>query len=535
MRIVALMVHSVRNNAANALNGRLLSRGNASDAWSFAARLRSLPRSAAFFCTMYALVAAPATAQIPLTEYTARRAALVQGLPDGIVLALGSAAPVEDFINFNQNSPFNYLTGFVEPDAALVMQIRNGALAGKPIIFVPPTDPAREVWEGYRLGVDGAVAKYGFDARPSSALPAMIDSLFKAGAGKSLHVIGDYRANRDIMTRDDQLIAAIAGRNAGVAPQSINGRVNRGRAVKTAAELDFIRKAVAITVDAHREAMRATEPGMNEFEVQALVEYTFRRNGAGRPGFGTILGSGPNSTTLHYSANDRFIERDDMIVMDIGAAYRGYSADVTRSIPADGTFSEPQREIYTAVRAAQAAAERAAAVNGPAEALTRAAQASLSASLSRLGLIESAGAMYDCGTGGSQQCTQLSLFYMHGLGHPIGLDVHDPGAATGAGNLVPGSAFTIEPGVYVRSNLLDIIPKTPRNQAMISKIRPAVEKYRNIGVRIEDDYIVTPAKIEWISTAPREIDEIEAIMREPWSGPKARDATKVEWYRTTGR
>ena len=125
---------------------------------------------------------------------------------------------------------------------------------------------------------------------------------------------------------------------------------------------------------------------------------------------------------------------------------------------------------------------------------------------------------------------------MHGLGHGIGLDVHDPGAAGGGfggSNLVPGSAFTIEPGIYVRGNLLDIIPKTPRNLAMIEKIRPAVEKYRNIGVRIEDDYIMTDKGLEWISQAPREIDQIEALMREPWKGPSPRDSTKIDWYRRT--
>ena len=125
---------------------------------------------------------------------------------------------------------------------------------------------------------------------------------------------------------------------------------------------------------------------------------------------------------------------------------------------------------------------------------------------------------------------------MHSLGHGIGLDVHDPGAATnGQSPLVPGSAFTIEPGVYVRSNLLDIIPNTPKNQAMIAKIRPAVQKYANIGVRIEDDYIVTPTQVEWISRAPREISEIEAIMKEKWTGPSPRDAATVEAYRSTGR
>jgi Xaa-Pro aminopeptidase len=123
---------------------------------------------------------------------------------------------------------------------------------------------------------------------------------------------------------------------------------------------------------------------------------------------------------------------------------------------------------------------------------------------------------------------------MHGLGHGIGLDVHDPGASSEAGTLVTGSAFTIEPGIYVRANLLDIIPKTPRNQAMIAKIGSAVRKYADIGVRIEDDYIVTPTGIEWISRAPREISEIEALMKEAWTGPPPRDASTVEAYRSTG-
>jgi len=290
---------------------------------------------------------------------------------------------------------------------------------------------------------------------------------------------------------------------------------------------------VNITVGAQRDAMRLIEPGMNEFEVEGLIEYDFRRNGADRPSFSTIVGSGPNSTTLHYNADARFIEANDMIVMDIGASYRGYAADVTRTVPADGSFSAAERDIYTAVRAAQAAAEAVAKVNVPGSTLSEAANASLDASLARLGLIESPGATYECERG--TECTQRSLYYMHSLGHGIGLDVHDPGAASGAAPLVPGSAFTIEPGIYVRANLLDIIPDTPRNRSMIAKIRPAVQKYRNIGVRIEDDYIVTPSTVEWISRAPRELNEIEAIMKEKWNGPAPRDAATVEAYRSTGR
>jgi Xaa-Pro aminopeptidase len=277
------------------------------------------------------------------------------------------------------------------------------------------------------------------------------------------------------------------------------------------------------------------EPGVNEFEVQSLIEYNFRRNGADRPSFSTIVGSGPNSTTLHYNADDRFIDQNDVIVMDIGASYRGYAADVTRTVPASGKFSPIQRDIYTAVRTAQAAGEQAGKVNGSGREMSDAANASLDQSLSKLGLIEQPGATYDCDPGSARQCTQRSLYYMHSLGHGIGLDVHDPGASSSNGTLVPGSAFTIEPGVYVRSNLLDIIPNTPKNQAMSAKIRPAVQKYANIGVRIEDDYIVTPTGIEWISRAPREIDEVEAMMKEKWTGPSPRDASTVEAYRSTGR
>ena len=479
--------------------------------------------------------ASSALSQIKDSEYVARRTALAQKLQNGIVVALGSPEPEEDFISFNQNSNFRYLTGFNEPEAALVMVVRNGAIEGSPMLFVEPSDPAREVWTGHRLGIPGVKTTLGMEGRDAATLPKVIDSLASLGTTNTLFTVGNFSRGGGLTTRDDQIVAAFLKNNTGLALKSANGEVASLRRIKTPAELDFIRRAVNISVMAQREAMRAIEPGMNEFEVQGLIEYTFRRNGADRPSFSTIVGSGPNSTTLHYNADDRYIEANNVIVMDIGASYRGYAADVTRTVPADGTFSDTQRDIYSAVRAAQAAAEAAAKVNGPARALSDAANASLGASLAKLGLIEGAGATYDCDAQASRQCQQMGLYYMHSLGHGIGLDVHDPGAASGGGNLVPGSAFTIEPGIYVRSNLLDIIPNTPKNQAMIAKIRPAVQKYANIGVRIEDDYIATDNAVEWISKAPREISEIEAMMKEKWTGPLPRDAATVEAYRSTGR
>ncbi len=493
-------------------------------------------RNSVIAATVLASIATSATAQIPISEYAARRNAVAQRLQNGVVVALGSPEPEEDFIAFNQNSNFRYLTGFLEPEAALVMVVRNGAIVGTPMLFVQASDPAREVWTGHRLGVPGVKTEFGLDGRNTETLKQVVDSLLALQSTATMFTIGNIRSDPPLQTRDQQIFAGFKSDHMRTQVRNANADVSAVRRVKSAAEMDLIRRAVNATVTAQKDAMRVIEPGMNEFEVQALIEYDFRRNGADRPSFSTIVGSGPNSTTLHYGIDDRFIEKNDVIVMDIGASYRGYAADVTRTVPASGTFSPAQREIYTAVRDAQSAAERAAKVNAPAHVLSDAANASLVASLTKLGLIEGAGATYDCDAAASRQCTQLSLFYMHGLGHGIGLDVHDPGAATGGQSpLVPGSAFTIEPGVYVRSNLLDIIPNTLKNQAMIAKIRPAVQKYANIGVRIEDDYIVTPTEVEWISRAPREITEIEAIMKENWTGPSPRNPAMVEAYRSTGR
>ena len=481
------------------------------------------------------LLPALAQAQISNSEYAARRAALAARVQDGIVVALGSPEPEHDFIFFSQNSPFRYLTGFSEPEAALVMVVKNGAISGTPLLFVQPKDPAQEVWTGHRLGAAAVRGALGLEGRNAETLAAVVDSLLALEPSATLHKVGKFNARGPLITRDDQIIGGfVKGRTATV--KDATAEVSAIRRVKTPAELDLLRRAVNVTVTGLKDAMRVIEPGLNEFEVQAVIEYNFRKNGADRPAFSSIVGSGPNSTTLHYGADDRFIENNDVIVMDVGASYRGYAADVTRTVPANGKFSPAQRDIYLAVRAAQKAAEQVAKVNARAGSLSEAANASLDESLTRLGLIEGPGATYDCDAGATRPCSQRGLYYMHSLGHGIGLDVHDPGAATG-GNapLVPGTAFTIEPGIYVRSNLLEIIPNTPKNQAMIAKIRPAVQKYSNIGVRIEDDYVVTATEVEWISRAPRELEEVEATMREKYTGPSPRDAATVEAYRSTGR
>jgi Xaa-Pro aminopeptidase len=493
-----------------------------------------------------ALVATlPARAQITEAEYATRRAALAARMSDGVLVAFGAAEPVHDYMHFEQAPSFLYLTGIREPGAALVITKRGGRVTTT--LFVEPNDPAREVWSGSRAGLAGMARRTGLATRRSSELRPALDSL--AAAAGQLYVVGELRAEWSGGTPDagvpdggvpaDQAVVDVLRRGR---PQlrvtDANGLVERLRGKKSPAELALIRKSVEITVEAQREAITLVEPGMNEFEVQALIEYTFRRNGADRPSFATIVGSGPNSTTLHYNADDRFMEAGDLLVMDVGASYRGYAADVTRTVPVSGTFTPAQREVYQLVRDAQAAAERQAKLGARASLMADSSTAVLAAGLARLGLIESPGATYDCGEGGgtgpaAQQCPQYQLYYMHGLGHGIGLEVHDPDQYYATGRIEPGSAFTIEPGVYVRGNLLDILPKTARNAALAAKIRPAAEKYRNVGVRIEDDYVATESGVEWISRVPRELDEVEALMRQPYAGPAKRDAAKVEWYRQT--
>lgn len=476
--------------------------------------------------------AQPAQAQFPQTEYATHRSRLAAAIGNGTLIAFGSAEPEQDYLTFNQNSPFYYLTGLKEPGAALV--IRKTDAGTITTFFVEPRDPAREVWTGTRLGPEGAMRVMGFRARQASELPAYLDSLLSVDS--TLYVVGNLTTNAPVLTPDDQFISRLRARHANLNVQNANAKLDEIRRVKSAIELAYIRKAVDITVIAQKEAMRFSEPRMNEFEVQALIEYTFRRNGADRTSFSTIVGSGPNSTTLHYNVNDRFMNAGEVVVMDIGASYRGYAADVTRTIPISGKFTPDQRAIYQIVRSAQASAERQAKVGALGRDMTDSANVTLSSGLARLGLIESPTATYDCDATASRQCSQLSLYYMHGLGHGIGLDVHDPGAAPSRNattRLVEGSAFTIEPGIYVRENLIDIIPDTPRNRTVKDKLRAAVKRYANIGVRIEDDYIVTASGVDWISRAPREISEVEAEMRKPYAGPLPRNPSIVEWYRAT--
>lgn len=283
----------------------------------------------------WTIPALPGAAPISREEFAARRRALVEQMEDGVLFVLGRDESGPSYQAFAQTSNFRYLTGYTEPEAALVIAKRGGEV--RELLFVQPRDPSREVWDGTRLGADGATRITGIPARESMAMEAALDSLLQGAT--TLYTLTP-EGGESVLTTEQQVIQALRREHPSVTRVvNLAPRVSALRQNKTPAELDLLRRAIYITTLAHREAARAVESGMNEFEIHALIEGTFRRNGAERPGFGSIVGSGPNSTTLHYRSADRYMQDGEMLVMDIGAAFNGYTADVTRTVPVNGRFS----------------------------------------------------------------------------------------------------------------------------------------------------------------------------------------------------
>jgi Xaa-Pro aminopeptidase len=460
-------------------------------------------------------------AQIPVPEYAARRAALAERIGEGVVVGFGAAEPVTDDAEFRQLPAFSYLTGFEEPNAAFLMVVRGGR-PRLSMLYVPKRDPRRALYDGFTPDSAATLAHLGVAVRALELLRPTLDSLLAGGA--KLYSLGDFAsrdyARTDSLTRGTRFVEQLRASYPALEIQNAHPHVDALRVKKSASEIELLRRAVEITSTALRQTLPQLRPGMNEAEVQTLVETAFRQGGAEGRAFGSIIGSGPNSTSYHYRHNNRTMRGGEVVVMDVGARYRGYAADVTRTVPVNGTFTPEQRAIYQIVRDAQVAAEREVRAGAPVGAGDRAIRKVLEERLAKLGLIESPEATFDPPWGGDcerrpQSCRQAFLYMAHGPGHGIGLEVHDVGgySYSQTGTFQAGEVFTIEPGVYISTQLLDMLPDTPRNRAFIARVRPVVERYKDIGVRIEDDYIVTETGLEWISRAPREIAEIEALMR----------------------
>jgi Xaa-Pro aminopeptidase len=461
-----------------------------------------------------------ARAQITDAEYAARRDSLAARIGTGVVIAFGARTPVSDFGPFFQNAAFRYLTGYEYADASLVMVVRGGR--GSSTLFVARSTPRRSLYYGAEPDSAAIARDLGLASRPAGDLAAVADSLARLG----LPVFGlrdfddaDFAA-QDSLTRGGQFLRALSGRHHGLIVPDAHPIVDQLRARKSDAELALIRKAAEISASGHVELMRQIEPGMHEYDLQAIVEYAFRRGGAERPAYGSIVGTGANGTQLHYMTDRAELKPGEVVVIDAGAEFGGYAADVTRTIPVSGVYSPAQRAIYQVVRDGQAAAERN---SRPGMSIQAAQDSSLDVrarGLAALGLIESPTATFDppwpadCQRN-ARACMQVSLFAIHGISHGLGLAVHDPVQASyGDRTFQRGDAFTIEPGVYISPKLLEILPDTPRNRAFKAKVAGAVERYRDTGVRIEDDYVITERGLEWITRAPRDIDEIEAMIRQ---------------------
>jgi len=363
----------------------------------------------------------------PLQEYRARRERLAQRIK-GNVLVL-RAAPEQELVEYQQEKNFYYLTGFDEPNAILLLDASSEP--SQEFLFLPERKPAQERWTGPKLGPGADAEKATGFAKVLST--SQFDAVLKTASDRAKSVYGLADVEKDIAYL---------------------------RQVKSPTEIALLEKAIQITMKAQQAAAKTLAPGVMEYQVEAALEYEFRSNGAERPGFPSIVGSGPYSTILHYEKNERRIQAGDVVVVDIGAEYSGYSADVTRTYPSSGKFSTRQRELYQIVLDAQKAA---IAKVKPGVKISDLHQAAM-------GHIRSKG---------------YEKFFIHGTSHHIGLEVHDVGETSRP--LEPNMVITVEPGIYI----------------------PEEE----IGIRIEDDVLVTPTGYRVLSTSPKEIAEIEALVR----------------------
>lgn len=464
-----------------------------------------------------------ARAQIVAAEYATRRTALAARVDSGVVIAFGGRQPVKHWPPFYQLPAFRYLTGFLESDAAFVMVRRSGKTSAT--LFVTRPNPRVALYNGDRATPAEVAKTLGLTARFVDDMPAYVDSL--VAARLPVYSVGDFQSEEysasDSLTPGRLFARNLMARHPNVRVREINSWVDELRAKKSDAEIAIIQRAADVSSRAHEEAMRAIRPGIRENEIQAIMEAEYRKRGADSPGYTSIIGAGPNSTVLHYPAGTREAKAGEVVLMDVAAYFDGYSADITRTVPVDPTFSPAQRDVYQIVLDAQKAAERQIKPGTPRSVPTDSANVVLRDGLVRLGLIESLASTFDPPPGlcpgtwanADGTCPQWYLYVYHGFMHGIGLDVHDPAQYSNVApnQFQPGDAFTIEPGLYVREKVFDGLPDTPRNRTLIAHAKRAALKYRNVGVRIEDNYVLTKDGLKRITDVPREISEIEALRR----------------------
>jgi Xaa-Pro aminopeptidase len=435
---------------------------------------------------------------------------------------------------FRQDSEFFYLTGFHEPEALAVIVPDHPE--GEYHLFVRPRDRNLEIWNGYRTGVEGAKERFQADqayttAEIDSVLPRLLlgrDMLYYRGG----HQDHDARVRSLLVKARNYQNRTGKAMPSGVC--DLTPLVAEMRLRKSASEIESLRAACELSAMGHMEAIRFGRPDLAEYQVQAAMEYVWREGGSPRNGYPSIVASGPNACILHYTENDRIIDDGDLVLIDAACEIDYFSSDITRTWPANGRFTSPQRAVYDVVLAAQKAAIAAARPGATIRSTHEIATEVLTEGLVELGLLPRA-------VEDSLAMNHQREFFMHGTSHWLGMDVHDAGTYRVEGkprNLEPGMAFTVEPGLYIdgreeiefalypydiddhfEATLIDPISANKRLQEGRDNAEKVVhkipEEFRGIGVRIEDDILITEDGHENLThLVPRKIDEVEALCQE---------------------
>lgn len=433
---------------------------------------------------------------IKMTEYAKRRKQLMQKIgPTGIVIL--ASAPIAtrngDYdYPYRQQSDFYYLTGFEEPEAVIVLTPKRKD--GEFILFNRPRDREREIWDGVRAGQDGACKTFGANqAFPIAELEKKLPELLE-GREQIHYTLGhDKVFDEVILNAMNKIRGKIRnGLQSPLAFVDVTNTIHEMRLIKSPAEIAIMRKAAEISAQAHIRAMQFCKPGVNEYQIEAEIIHEFQRHGARYPAYTSIVGGGANSCTLHYVNNNQPIVNGDLVLIDAGAEYQYYASDITRTFPANGRFSAEQRAIYEIVLASQLAGIKVARPGAAWPAMQNAIVKVITQGLMDLGILK--GRLDDL-----IEKQAYAPFYMHKSGHWLGLDVHDVGRYRVNGKwrtLQSGMVLTIEPGIYISADI------------------PGVNKrWHNIGVRIEDDVLITKKGHDILSHhAPKNIADIEDLM-----------------------
>jgi Xaa-Pro aminopeptidase len=428
-------------------------------------------------------------------EFDRRRSLILSAMPEGSAL-LVPTNPEQTRSNdtqyrFRPASDFYYLCGFAEPGAWALL--RKGLAGPSFVLFVQPKDPTKEVWHGVRAGTAGAVSDYG--AQEAFSVDTLEPKLAELlGPAEKLYF--SFGRDAESEAKINGILAKLrAGRKAELGPVSIEDSATflaEFRLFKTDAELALMRRGAAVTAEAHSLAMARVRPGMYEYELDALIEYTFRRQGAWGPAYTSIVGGGANACILHYIENNAKFRQGDLVLIDAGAEIDGYATDVTRTFPVSGKFTPPQAELYDAVLRSQEEAIAATKPGATIGTIHDGVVRSLTESMVKLGLL-------DGEVDTLIETDAYKRYYMHRTSHWLGLDVHDVGRYKDEGGherpLEPGMVLTIEPGLYI-----------PADDEL------APEAFRGMGIRIEDDILVTKDGHENLTAAtPKTVAEIEAL------------------------